>query len=279
MNVLSLFDGIACGRVALQRAGIPVTSYHASEVKLYAIKCAKQNHPDIVHVGSITKWKEWIDTIPVPDLILGGSPCQGFSVAGTQQAFDDKSSSLFFTFADIVKYVRSKNPNVKFMMENVQMHSVYVGVISYILDVQPVVINSALVSAQERKRFYWCNWHVTQPEDKHIMLQDVLEKERRWQALKPWMLHKSSNRGLPRHVDLRSIDADKAYCLTGSKTHPQNHYLSCDRKQTTYLSVREAERLQTLPEGYCDMLSELEAFDVIGNAWTVDVVAHILSCM
>jgi DNA (cytosine-5)-methyltransferase 3A len=227
-------------------------------------------------VGSITQWEEWIDAIPVPDLILAGSPCQGFSVAGTKQAFDDKSSSLFFTFADILKHVRKKNQNVKFLLENVQMHSVYVNIISYILEVRPVVINSVLVSAQERKRFYWCNWHVTQPEDKHIMLQDVLEKERKWQALKPWMMKESRNKGVLRYQELRKVDAEKAFCLTGSKTHPQNHYLSCDSKQTTYLSVTEAEKLQTLPVGYCSMLSELEAFDVIGNAWTVDVVAHIL---
>lgn len=279
MVVLSLFDGIASGKVALERAGIHVDTYYACEVKTYAIKCAKANHPDIIHVGRIENWKDWIHTIPTPDLIIGGSPCQGFSSSGKQEAFDDRNSVLFYTFADIVKYVQSVNPFVKFLMENVQMHNVYVGVINYILGVKAIQINSALVSAQERKRLYWCNWSVPcQPDDKHIMLYDVLDKTRNWYPLKSWM-HKENQKGDVRSDRLRSVVSDKSFCITAHKTHPQNHYLSEDGKRMTYLTVEEIERLQTLPEGYCSMLSEAEAFDVVGNGWTVDVIVHLLKYM
>ena len=278
MVVLSLFDGIASGHVALERAGIHVGKYYASEVKTYAIKCAKANNPDIIHVGRIENWKDWIDTIDTPDLILGGSPCQGFSIAGAREAFDDRNSILFYTFADIVKYVQVKNPKVKFLMENVQMHNVYVGVISYILGVKPILINSALVSAQERKRLYWCNWHVAnQPIDKQVMLRDVLDKERNWYTLKPWMKEGGDGKSKSRYERLRNVASDKAFCITAHKTHPQNHYLSEDGTRMTYLTVAEIEKLQTLPEGYCNMLSEAEAFDVVGNGWTVDVIVHLLS--
>ena len=205
--------------------------------------------------------------------------CQGFSSSGKQEAFDDRNSILFYTFADIVKYVQSVNPFVKFLMENVQMHNVYVGVINYILGVKAIQINSALVSAQERKRLYWCNWNVPcQPEDKHIMLYDVLDKTRNWYPLKSWM-HKENQKGDVRSDRLRSVVSDKAFCITAHKTHPQNHYLSEDGTRMTYLTVPEIEKLQTLPEGYCSMLSEAEAFDVVGNGWTVDVIVHLLKYM
>ena len=186
MNVLSLFDGMSCGRIALDRAGIPVTKYYASEIDKYAEKISESNYQDIISLGDITKWREW--DIPHPDIILAGSPCQGFSFAGKGLNFNDPRSALFFTFADILRHYKPKY----FLLENVKMKAEHQDVISGILGeiypdcvdqaemfrtgrLEPVLINSALVSAQNRERLYWCNWKVTQPEDKGILLRDIIE--------------------------------------------------------------------------------------------------------
>lgn len=175
MNVLSLFDGISCGRVALDRAGIEVNNYYASEIDKYAIQVSTNNYPDIIRLGDIQNWKEWnIDWTSI-DLILAGSPCQGFSFAGKQLAFDDPRSKLFFVFVEILNHVKSLNPNVKFLLENVRMKKEYIQVINDCLDVEPILINSALVSAQNRQRLYWANWNIEQPEDKGILLKDIIQ--------------------------------------------------------------------------------------------------------
>lgn len=177
MNVLSLFDGISAGQVALKRAGIEVTNYYAAEIDKYAIKVTMANYPNTIQLGDVTKWREWdIDWASI-DLLIGGSPCQGFSFAGKQLAFDDPRSALFFVYVDILNHIKSVNPNVKFMLENVKMKKEHLAVISEQLGVEPVFINSALVSAQNRQRYYWCNWEVGQPEDRGIVLADILEDD------------------------------------------------------------------------------------------------------
>lgn len=176
MNILSLFDGMSCGRIALERANIKVDKYYASELDKYAIKVSQSNYPDIEHLGDVTRWREWdIDWASI-DLLIGGSPCQGFSFAGKQLAFDDPRSALFFVYVDILNHIKSINPNVKFMLENVRMKKEFLDIISKQLGVEPIFINSALVSAQNRQRYYWCNWDVEQPEDKGILLKDIIEQ-------------------------------------------------------------------------------------------------------
>lgn len=174
INVLSLFDGMSCGQIAFERAGIPVKNYYASEIDKYAIKIAQKNYPKTIQLGDIRNWMEW--NIEVPDLIIAGSPCQGFSNAGLGLNFDDPRSALFFTFKDILFYWVDKNPKLKWMLENVKMKKVWQDVISDFLGVEPVLINSALVSAQERKRLYWMNWAVEQPQDRGIFLKDIIEQ-------------------------------------------------------------------------------------------------------
>lgn len=177
MNVLSLFDGISAGQVALERAGIEVDNYYAAEIDKYAIKVTQANYPNTIQLGDVTRWREWdIDWSSI-DLLIGGSPCQGFSFAGKQLAFDDPRSALFFVYVDILNHIKSVNPNVKFMLENVKMKKEYLDVISELLGVEPVFINSALVSAQNRQRYYWANWEFGLPEDKGILLADVLEDD------------------------------------------------------------------------------------------------------
>ena len=170
MIVLSLFDGMACGYEALKRAGIKVTKYYASEIDKYAIQIAKKNHPDIIHLGDVSLWDFW--SIEKPDLIIGGSPCQGFSCAGKGLAFDDPRSKLFFTMIGIINHYK---PRYK-LLENVKMKKEFLDIITDFMGCgEPHFINSALVSAQNRQRYYWYNWEAPDPEDRGIMLADVLE--------------------------------------------------------------------------------------------------------
>lgn len=175
MNILSLFDGVSCCRVALERANIQVDKYYASEIDKYAIQVAQHNYPDTIQLGDINNWRNWnIDWASI-DLVAGGSPCQGFSNAGKGLNFDDPRSALFFVFVDILNHIRNVNPNVKFLLENVKMKKEWLDIISKWLNVEPVEINSSLVSAQNRQRFYWTNIaKIPQPEDKHIYLKDIL---------------------------------------------------------------------------------------------------------
>ena len=158
MKVLSLFDGISCGMVALDRAGIKVATYYASEIDKNAIVISQKNYPNIVRLGDVTKWREWdIDWSQI-DLLIGGSPCQGFSFAGKQLNFDDPRSKLFFEFVDILNHIKSRNPNVKFLLENVGMKKEYKNIISEHLGCEPICIDSEIITPMRRKRIYWCNF-------------------------------------------------------------------------------------------------------------------------
>jgi len=170
MNVLSLFDGMSCGRIALERLGIQVDNYYASEIDKYAMKVSEANYPDIIQVGDVTQLDT--STLPNIDLVMGGSPCQGFSFAGKQLAFDDPRSALFFEFVRCVNELKPKY----FLLENVRMKKEYLDIISEHMGVEPIMINSALVSAQNRVRYYWTNIPgVEQPEQRGIVLRDILE--------------------------------------------------------------------------------------------------------
>lgn len=177
MNILSVFDGASCGRVALERAGVPVDIYYACEIDQHAVKVTQTNWPDTVQLGSVTTLSDafiWA-VLPRIDLIIGGSPCQGFSFAGKQLNFNDPRSALFFEYVRIWQACKRKNPRVKFFLENVPMKMQYQDVISNLMGVQPVKINSSLVSAQNRKRLYWTDiCAIEQPEDKGIFIEDII---------------------------------------------------------------------------------------------------------
>lgn len=220
MNVLSLFDGISAGRVALERAGIKVDSYYASEVDKYAIQISQKNYPDIKQMGDVTKWREWdIDWSSI-DLVIGGSPCQGFSFAGKQLNFEDPRSKLFFDYVDICHRVADDNSKVKFFLENVRMKKEYQDVISKYMGVQPIMINSSLVSAQNRVRFYWTNIpNVTQPEDKGIILKDIIfdEVDEKYYLTAEAIDYMSRLRnGKPRWEYHKNPIDGKAACLTAN---------------------------------------------------------------
>ena len=189
MNVLSLFDGCSCGQIALQRAGIKVDRYYASEIDKYAMKVTKENFPHTIFLGDVSNVRACDLAVDI-DILIGGSPCQGFSFAGKGLNFDDPRSKLFFEYVRILSEIRLTNPKVLFLLENVEMKYEYELVISKYLNVNPITINSSLVSAQNRVRNYWTNINskpyglfgdmkpdILQPKDKGILLKDILEKE------------------------------------------------------------------------------------------------------
>lgn len=237
MTILSLFDGMSCGQIALRDLGYPVTRYYASEIDRHAINQTQLNFPDTVQLGDVEKWREWkIDWSSV-DLLIGGSPCQGFSFAGKQLAFDDPRSRLFFCYVDILNHLKAHNPNVKFLLENVVMRSEHINVITEHLGVQPVLINSSLVSAQNRKRLYWSDiktrreglfselyTDIEQPDDKGILVRDILEDE----VDEKYYLSKSGcewiiKHGLKKNKPIKILgDNGKSSCLTVSTTTKYN---------------------------------------------------------
>lgn len=261
VKVLSLFDGISCGRVAFERAGIGVEEYHACEVDEYAIQVGKSNYPDIIHHGSVVGYHPDRSF----DYLIGGSPCQGFSFAGKHLAFDDPRSRLFFEYVRILKECRELNPKVSFLLENVQMKPEHLAVISEALGVSPVKINSSLVSAQNRVRYYWANWEITPPKDKGVLLKDVIQDG--------------------------YVDRQKSYCIDANyhKGGSLRNYLEKKRRQIVFdtaesqlpvsfrkLTPIECERLQTLPDDYTKCVSNTQRYKCLGNGWTVDVIADIL---
>lgn len=375
INVLSLFDGMSCGRIALERAGVKVENYFASEIDKYAIQVAKHNFPNTKHIGSVVDVKG--NDLPKIDLLIGGSPCQGFSFAGKQLNFDDPRSKLFFEF---VRLKNECNPTY-FLLENVKMKKEYQDVITEHLGVEPIEINSNLLSAQNRKRIYWTNIpDVSIPNDKGILLKDIvhenadnhlseneinymLRSSGKWSPStnnrfetylnyperKSHCLTANLNKGVPYNCFFETLSEyivpfdktlqildkevqrgkvgyfrkdsqanrvyyihDKAITLTGEAgggaakmgqylfgcitpdriEKRQNGQRFNDGKKFYTLTAQdkhgvliegyirkltpiECERLQTVPDNYSGIVSNSQRYKMLGNGWTVDVIAHI----
>jgi len=315
LNVLSLFDGMSCGQLALERAGIKVDNYYASEIDKYAIAITKKNYPSTIHLGSIVDVKG--ADLPKIDLLIGGSPCQGFSSAGKQLNFDDERSKLFFEYIRLLKECKPKY----FLLENVVMKAEHNDVISSILGemypecveqkelfrvgrLEPHIINSNLVSAQNRKRLYWTNIPgMCQPEDKKILLYDILETksnephddfgvdEIKFHKVKPniqanvkkyheqIMKSKKTTYIMPVESDYSDNQVGLTKCITLRANNSCAYVL--DRPNKTYRKITpvECERLQTVPDNYTNSVSDSQRYKMLGNGWTVDVIAHILKNM
>lgn len=317
MKVLSLFDGMSCGQIALRELGIIPEVYYASEIDRHAIAQTQLNFPDTVQLGDVQRWKDWDIDWDHIYLVMGGSPCQGFSFCGKQLAFDDPRSRLFFVFAEILDYARSRNPNVKFLLENVNMKKEYLNVISDRVGVRPVNINSTLVSAQNRNRWYWTDIctrregifgevfsDIPQPEDQGIFLQDILEKE----VGDKYYLSEKATRyvldGMPslrKHTHPREnnnmiIQLNTSKESGGNQPYQQNRVydtagkspalmadMSCgshavyQKSRIRRLTPTECARLQTIPDWYRWGCSDTHQYRMLGNGWTVEVIKHILS--
>ena len=315
INILSCFDGISAGQLALQRANIDVENYYASEIDKYAIQITKKNYPDTIHIGDVNNinWNDYVGKI---DLLIGGSPCEGFSRCGEKLNFEDPRSKLFFKFVEALQIIK---PNY-FLFENVKMQKKWQNTISACLCVEPIEINSSLVSAQNRERLYWTNIeNIKQPKDKNIIFKDILldsvdKKFYLSQKEKCYMNRVTSrNRTHWDFVFHNDVSAKKSHCLSANlyKGVPYNVVTFSDRCKFGFFdcdfiddcnickdcdgnnfqenyevtsAVRkfdpiECERLQTLKDKYTEGISNSQRYKTIGNGWTVDVIAHILKHM
>ena len=286
MNVLSLFDGMSCGQIALNQLGFKIDNYFASEIDKDAMKIAKKNFPNMQHIGDVTKVKG--SELPKIDLLIGGSPCQGFSFAGKQLNFNDPRSALFFEF---VRLFKETNPKY-FLLENVRMKTEYQDVITEHLNwIEPIAINSSLVSAQNRNRLYWTNIpSIEQPKDKSIWLKDIFELNTD-EKIYTEPYYKVNNKQLsylgyvgnsPKQATKVFSTNGKSVCLTalgGGQGGKTGLYEIPDTRTCRKLTVTECEKLQTVPSGYTEGVSNTSRYKMLGNGWTVDVIAHIFRNM
>lgn len=289
MRVLSLFDGISCGRVALERAGIPVEAYYASEIDQHAIRVSQDNWSDIIHIGDVTKVKG--EDLGEIDLILAGSPCQGFSKHGAMRGFDDPRSRLFWHF---VRLVEECKPTWWFL-ENVRMKQEWAGVISGAVGYEPIVLNSTLVSAQRRVRCYWTNIPYSgPPADQHIVLRDILEVPHPGlcgRSPRVCVVGKSKADGYNGQGNRVYHPGGKVGTLTTGAPKVQTGGSAAGagvphidkpvihREDWRMLTPVECERLQTLPDNYTAAVSKTQRYKAVGNGWTVEMVAHLLRGM
>ena len=349
INVLSLFDGMSCGQIALDRLGIEVDEYFAAEIDKYAMQVTKKNYPNTQHIGNVLDVKG--EDLPKIDLLIGGSPCQGFSFAGKQLNFDDPRSKLFFEFVRLLDETKPRY----FLLENVRMKKEYQEIISEHLGVEPVMINSTLVSAQNRVRLYWTNIPgLEQPEDKQLVMKDILEdgfvdrdkshcldanyfkggnlksyfeKHRRQLVFsKDGLCHVGDadlkgNESIKRvyhqdgkcptlttmggghrepkvlivpeatkkgYTEIQDGDCFDATFITSKTRRGRNmkdksnrltaanyEYMRYEHPTYRKLTPLECERLQTVPDFYTEGVSNTQRYKMLGNGWTVDVIAHI----
>jgi DNA (cytosine-5)-methyltransferase 3A len=350
MNVLSLFDGMSCGHIALTRAGVPLKHYFASEIDKYAISISLKNYPNTTQLGDVLNWRKW--KLPKIDLIMGGSPCQGFSFAGKGLNFNDVRSKLFFEFVDVLEHYNPKY----FLLENVKMKKEYQDIISKYLDVEPIEINSSLVSAQNRVRLYWTNipW-IEQPQDLVISLKDVVFDDALFcgrvvgrRTDENGTRYDYSDLPIKQRYELRTDNKSGAlttvlkdnmvltkegfvicmHNLYGGFKEKENRIFTEKSptlrtpkggghipslllnkeaikhigeirekeevakffKTIPYKTLKdwncirkfhpiECERLQTVPDNYTEGVSNTQRYKMLGNGWTVEVIAHIFNSM
>ena len=280
MNVLSLFNGMSTGHTALDNVGIKVGKYYSSEIKPAAIKLTQHHYPDTIQLGDVNNWREWDIDWKSIDMVLSGSPCQDLSAAGKRIGLYGSRSSLFFVFVDILNHIKELNPNVLFLQENVgSAPKKDVGFMSRALGVYPVRINSSLVTAQLRDRYYWSNIRtapdgmfgdiitdIPEPKDKKIILKDIVQGG--------------------------AVKVDKHTCLnTGSGSISEKKLKQeslIHRNNTTGMitlieeegyvrTVNKVEmcRLQGFPDDWCDILTRTQAGSLLGDGWTLPIIEHI----
>lgn len=270
IRVLSLFDGISCGQIALERAGVDVNTYFSSEIDEQAIKITQKNYPNTIQLGDIKDIT--MDEHTDIGLLMGGSPCQSFSSFGDGTGMEGKSG-LFWEFVRVLRNVKPKY----FMLENVKMKKEWRDIITKELGVEPIEINSAEFSAQSRRRLYWTNipQYLGVVNDVKFceILEDLPYREIPKCFYKMWGDKQRINKGL------NWVGNDKGNCLTTKNCHTNQYLLNYNRTKCRLLTPTEYEKLQTLPIGYTSGVSNTERYRGIGNGWTVDVIAHIFKAL
>jgi site-specific DNA-cytosine methylase len=285
-SVLSLFDGMSCGQIALNRVGIEYDNYFASEIDNYAIKVTQANYPKTIQLGDVcgVQYEDGAlfhhqngSFITKIDLLIGGSPCQGFSFAGKGLNFEDPRSKLFFEFMRLKNETQPKY----FLLENVVMKKEHEKVISELLGVEPILINSNLVSGQNRKRLYWTNIPgLKQPADKHIGWGEIKESG----VATNFYYSENGLSWLKRHGERKGKklaiwgENDKCQMIEAShfKNYSSQRFFGIeDEKGLRYITPIECERAQTVPDNYTQCVSNTQRYKMLGNGWTIDVIAHI----
>jgi len=279
-NIVSLFDGISCLQIALNRLGIHYENYYASEIDKPCITITQKNYPSTIQLGNICDLTK-ADLPSDIDLLVGGSPCQGFSLMGKQLNFTDNRSKLFFEYVRILKEVKPKY----FILENVKMRQDIQDAISDILGVKPIEINSALFSGQNRRRLYWTNIpkvveKLTQLSGQHsIITGKSLLTDQTYEIA-------TVRKGNPRQIAKPATN--KLPCLTASyykginadgRPGKAKSFGDYERGKIEMLSPVECERMQTVPEGYTEGVAKTHRYTMLGNGFTVDVIVFLLSCI
>jgi DNA (cytosine-5)-methyltransferase 3A len=292
MNVLSLFDGISCARIALENVGFTIKTYYTSEVCDTAIKISDYNFTDNTKLGDIENWKNWSIDWKSIDLIVAGSPCQGFSRAGKELNFNDSRSKLFFVFVDILNYVKSINSNVRFLLENVRMRKEYEDIITDFVGIKPIMIDGKKGFLQSRPRLYWFNFdkqsdYVGVFKDISCVLDDEcdtkvfkLSDNKRVKAVTENERGFRPHRGDIKKTGIgelgRILKKDAVYTDTITTTHaPKILVCKSDDIYYRYATIAECEKLSGLPVGYTKNMSYRQALKAIGNGWHVGIVTEI----
>lgn len=296
INVLSLFNGMSCGMMALDNLGVNVERYYSSEIDKYANQAAQALYPNTVQLGDITRWKEWnIDWSSI-DLVTGGFPCQAWSMAGKRLGDKDERGMLFWAMLEVMKNVREHNPKAEFLIENVKMKREFEECITHhtkqaLGSVHKILINSALVSAQNRNRYYWTSFEVEQPEDRSKTLESVLTDtdEDKYFVSKTQLSRLDTKKlkegGARICFSKPGENVQKSECLMARDykgiSGKQFFTVAVQDGRLRKLTPRECMRLQTIPERHIDTLltagiSNTQLYKMTGNGWTVDVISHIL---
>ncbi len=326
MIYLSLFNGISAGRLALSRTGIKFDKYYIAEIDKFANKVSEFHYPDNIQLGDVNNWREWdIDWSSV-GLVTAGFPCQSWSLAGKQLGDKDERGKLFWTTLEIMSHVLENNPDAKFMLENVKMKKEFEEYITLHTEralgyVNKTLINSSLLSAQNRQRYYLTNFEVSQPADKGILLKDIIDDDsitdreksycimsnyacgasedeyfnKRCRQIvfrpceprehikqsKEGLIHVANASDIKGNEQIKRIysDAGKAPTLSTCQGGHREPKVATDNVTYRKLTPTECARLQTFPCGWCEnIVSNSQSYKCYGNAWTVDVIAHIFKC-
>ncbi len=281
LTVLSLFDGISCGMVALQRAGIEIDKYIAYEIEHNAIEISRKNYPDIIRGGDVTK-EDFTKYRGKVDLLIGGSPCQNLCSCGDKKGLDGVESKLFF---DYVRALYETDTKWFLLENNATMTKENQDIITEIMGVEPIYINSNLLTAQDRKRLYWTNIPgIEQPEDRGLTLKDIVqpvEEKREYECYKRMAAKREGTLTFKKAwANVRTLD-QKSRALTTSQAISNSGATNIKYSDTEYyiLTPIECERLQTLPDNYTEGVSNTQRYKAVGNGWTAEVIAHIFKAL
>lgn len=278
IRVLSLFNGMSVGYMALKDAGIPVEKYYSSEIDKYAIAESQANFPDIIQLGDVSKWREWDIEWDKINLLIGGSPCQGLSLAGKQLGLQDPRSMLFYTMMDIFNHIKSINPNLNFLFENVKMKQESLDIFNSEIGVYPVLINSQHYTPHFRQRYYWYSTDklfIPPALSNAPKLQDIIEDGWYTDRTASYCIDANYFKGgdcnqyfnkSRRQIVFKEPDIDRDFLLEHGKRNVDYRHLT----------VQECCMLQGIDVNYFKVSSSTQAYKMLGNGWTMPVISHLL---